>query len=345
MAVETARSYPGISAKSYEHPADRAATSALGSIPLLDRLLKRLSDLGLERRHRQLLLGNAVRVGSDQLPGVWELQVATAARLDISTPRLYVSQTPFVQGVTVGSHQPTVIVSSSLVDRFGNADLRTVLAHEAAHVLSEHVHYTDVVSLLRQVLNGFFPGRLLVGLPLRALYIVLLEWARAAELSCDRAAAVVLGDPLAACTTLMRMAGGPLEALDLQAFLRQATEYVEEDDLFSLRARFGMDLSQSHPFAVRRVKELVDWVSSGEYDRIVGGSYVRRGEEPPMSSHFEAAVEHYRARFVAMVDRTLGGVNRLASQIQDWLRTTGSRADADSDAEEDGAGGIPDEDG
>lgn len=346
MAIDTARSFPGISAKGYEHPADRAATSALHAIPLLDGLLKRLSDLGLERRHRQLLLGSAVRVGPDQLSEAWELQVATASCLDIATPPLYVTQTPFVHGLTLGSHTPTVLVSSSLVGTFGNADLRTVLAHEAGHVLSEHVSYMDVLSLLRQVLNGFFPGRLLVGLPLRALYVALLEWARAAELSSDRAAAVVLGDPLAVCATLMRIARGPLEGMDLQAFLRQATEYVEEDDLFSLRARFGVELSQTHPFAVRRVKALTEWVTSGEYDRIVGGSYVRRGEEPPMSSQFEAAVDHYRTRFVAMVDRTLGGVNKLAGQIQGWLRSNGSgrREDGPGGDGDDAGGGIPGDD-
>ena len=42
--------YEGISAKAYEHPADRAATAALHSIPLMDQLIKRLCDFGHERR-------------------------------------------------------------------------------------------------------------------------------------------------------------------------------------------------------------------------------------------------------------------------------------------------------
>jgi hypothetical protein len=42
--------YEELSAKAYEHPADRAATSAIHSIPLMDKVLKRLSDLGHERR-------------------------------------------------------------------------------------------------------------------------------------------------------------------------------------------------------------------------------------------------------------------------------------------------------
>jgi len=35
-----------------------------------------------------------------------------------------------------------------------------------------------------------------------------MEWFRAAELSCDRAAALVIRDPLAVCRTLMVIAAG-----------------------------------------------------------------------------------------------------------------------------------------
>jgi hypothetical protein len=116
------------------------------------------------------------------------------------------------------------------------------------------------------------------------------------------------------------MAGGNLPAMDLQAFLRQATEYTEEEDLFSRYARFGGELAQTHPYSVRRVKELVTWVGTGEYDRIISGTYTRRGEEPPVSEEFDAAVGHYRHRFNLMLQRTAGGLGKLTNQIQSWLR-------------------------
>ena len=37
-----------ISPKAYEHPADRAATAALASIPYLDTVVRKLSELGYE---------------------------------------------------------------------------------------------------------------------------------------------------------------------------------------------------------------------------------------------------------------------------------------------------------
>ncbi len=61
----------GISPKAYEHPADRAATAALQSIPGLDVLVTKLVELRWERTYRQLFLANSVKVGPDQLSDVW----------------------------------------------------------------------------------------------------------------------------------------------------------------------------------------------------------------------------------------------------------------------------------
>jgi hypothetical protein len=61
-----------ISSKAYEHPADRAATAALGSIPMLDLVVRKLIELGYERALRQTYLGSSVRLGPDQLPRIWE---------------------------------------------------------------------------------------------------------------------------------------------------------------------------------------------------------------------------------------------------------------------------------
>ena len=68
----------GISPKAYEHPADRAATASLQSIPYLDRVVRKLIELGYERALRQAYLGSSVRLGEDQLP---ERLAAAGARL------------------------------------------------------------------------------------------------------------------------------------------------------------------------------------------------------------------------------------------------------------------------
>jgi hypothetical protein len=209
-------------------------------------------------------------------------------------------------------------------------------------VLSEHYTYTTALLIITQVVQGALPRSLFAGLPIRALYMALLEWSRMAELSSDRAAALVLGDPLPVCQMLMRTAGGALPGMSLDAFIAQATEYENEDDIYSRHTRFWEEIGRPHPFAVRRVGQLVKWVSEGEFDPIRAGHYVRRGQEPPPSAEFDAAVSHYGDRFVAMVDRMGGGVQRVADQISAWLRARqgASSTEATDDGDQDDWGDL-----
>ncbi len=172
MTIDPAVRYEGISPKAYEHPADRAATAALRSIPLMDQFIKRLCDFGHERRLRQVLLGNAVRIGEDQVPGLWEGYRSCAWVLDLErTPDLYVTQTPMVNAMTVGAQNPVVIIYSSLAGSYEPLEVRAVLAHELGHVLSEHYTYTTALLILSQVVQGALPRSLFAGLPIRALYL------------------------------------------------------------------------------------------------------------------------------------------------------------------------------
>src|SRR3984885_16292313 len=265
MAIELAHRYEQISAKAYEHPADRAATSALHSVPLLDKVIKRLTDLGHERRLRQIVMGNAVRIGSEQMPDLWADYVRCGSILDLpEVPDLYVTNDPVVNAMTIGAKTPIVIVRSPLVGAYDADETKTVLGHELGHVLSEHYYYTTALVLLKQFMEGALPKSLLLGLPVRGMYLALLEWSRAAELSADRAAALVMADPLQPCRVLMRIAGGSVPGMSFEAFLSQASEYENEDDLFSRHTRFWSELNLTHPVAVRRRKELMEGGQSGD---------------------------------------------------------------------------------
>src|SRR5271168_3861972 len=139
----------GISSKAYEHPADRAATAALSTIPYLERSIRRLIDLGYERAYRQSYLGSAVRLGEDQLPDVWRTHNRAYATLDVDpVPDLYLTQDPIANAMTIGSQRPMVVLNSELVRLLDTHQLRAVCAHEAGHVLSDHVLYTTTLQIV-----------------------------------------------------------------------------------------------------------------------------------------------------------------------------------------------------
>lgn len=318
-AVPAIPRYLSISPKAYEHPSDRAATAALGSIPLLDKVLKKLSEFRFEKSFEQLLLADAIKIGERQLPEIWKDHCSVLASLDIDTkPDVYLRPMATMNAMTVGSSKPVVILNSGLVSALSGNERLAVLGHEAGHIHSDHVHYATVMNIIQRLLaTGMSPiGKL----PLQAVLYVLLEWYRCAELSCDRAATIVVDDPLATCRVLMNVAGGGVKDLNLDAFLTQAGDYAETEDLMSRPGRWLTELNRTHPYTVRRVGELMRWVQEGELDRIRAGSYVRRGQEPPPNEQFKAATEHYRKRFTEILDRAAGGVQKIAGQFSSWAR-------------------------
>jgi len=307
----------GISAKAYEHPADRAATAALATIPYLEKSIRRLIDLGYERAMRQSYLGSSVRLGEDQLPEVWRTHNRAYATLDIAeVPDLYLTQFPIANAMTIGSRRPIVVVQSEMVRLLDAEQLRAVFGHEAGHVLSDHVLYSTALQIV-MALGSLSP----IALPLKALRGVLLEWSRAAELSCDRAAALVTRDPLAVSRALLTIAAGAeADNLNLDAFMRQGLEYSEAGIGIERLARLMIDLNLTHPMSVRRVHELMNWVKGGDYDRIVDGSYVRRDE--PLRPRAEAsdAVSHYADRFRTAFGDAGESISQAGQQLSDWLR-------------------------
>jgi hypothetical protein len=109
-----------ISAKAYEHPADRAATATLKAIPHLDTVVRKLIELGYERAIRRGVLGSAVRLGEDQLAHVWAAHNRAYATLDLEpTPDLYLTAYPIANALTIGAGRPIVVVNSELVQLLG----------------------------------------------------------------------------------------------------------------------------------------------------------------------------------------------------------------------------------
>jgi Zn-dependent protease with chaperone function len=227
---------------------------------------------------------------------------------------------PTTNAAAIGAGKPMVVLNSGAITLFDEDELKTVLAHEAGHILSDHVLYRTALLILL----GLMPlGRIppLAGLPLLAIRSVLLEWYRAAELSSDRAATLVNRDPLVTCRTLLVISAGIRSTkLDVDAFLRQATEYDEWDSGWDRISRFFTELGLTHSYPVRRVAELTAWVRSGDYDLIVGGTFPTRDLKADPRRAADEAVNHYRQRFQAIYKDAGESFSSAADKITDWLQ-------------------------
>jgi Zn-dependent protease with chaperone function len=315
----------GISPKAYEHPADRAATAALAAVPYLDTVVRKLIELGYERALRQSYLGGAIRLGEDQLREVHTLHRACYVTLDLEeVPDAYIVQMADPNAFAIGAKKPIVVLGSSTRDLLEHEELRAVFAHEAGHILSDHMLYrTALMILLRLTLAG--P----VNLPLMPVRAALLEWSRASELTCDRAAALVTRDPMAVCRALMAISAGvPARELNVGAFLLQSQDYTERGTGLERLSRLLADLQVTHALPVRRVKELMDWVRSGEYDRIVGGDYLTRDQTFEPRAEAGEAAAHYAERFRDVFKETGDSLGDAGQRLGDWLKKTQRGPDA-----------------
>ena len=329
LLPENLEPYVNISAKAYEHPADRAATAALRAIPMLDTVVRKLIEWQYERALRQLYLGNSIKVSEQQLPELWRAHEGVSRILDMPERYdLYVSSGVPGGAQVVGTGKPMIVIDADLMQRLGPGERRAVIAHELGHILSDHVVYVTTLNVLLSVGSGvpFF-----LGIPFRAIRAVLLEWYRATELSCDRAATLAVRDPRIVCSTLMVTAAGlPVEQLNLDAFMTQAMEYESWDDPSDRVRRFFNEIGQTHSYAVRRVSEVMKWVQGGDYDRIVRGEYRTRDEEADVRAEAGDAFDYYAERFRRILQDAGDNVAKLGSQMGDaaeqvagWIRGRG----------------------
>ena len=322
-APRSRRTFPEISAVSWEHPADRAALQALRSVPGVDEVIRKvLALLGGERGVRLLFQGNAVRVGPSQFPRLWHLHTDVTTTFDwTDVPELYVSQTPFFNAGAYGIDRPFIVVHSAAIELLDDDELRVLLAHELGHVISGHALYRTIAAVLAVISLGALP--VLASLAVLPVRLAFLEWSRKSELSADRAGLLGGQDMAVSQRVDMKMAGGGrgdafAGQLNVDAFMQQAHEYAASGEGLDVVYKILSTLALTHPMHTVRAAELQRWVTAGEYYRILRGEYVRRGTEAaerPVRDDFAAAGTYYA-----------GEARELATQVAEAARRAADRA-------------------
>lgn len=318
--------FPDISSRAFEHPADRSALVALRSLSGFDTVLKTLSGLFRERQHRLLYLASAIKVDERQFAGVNSVLTQAVDVLDApARPELFVIQDPRANAITMGMDEPFIVLTTGMLDLVSEDELPFVVGHELGHAMSGHsVYRTMLYHLLN--LAGAFSWLPVGSWGLRGLIAALNEWARKSELSADRAGLLASQDEQAALRVMMKLAGGPrLAEMDTEAFLAQAAEYESTGDLRDGLLKLINLEPQSHPFSVVRAAALKEWVDSGDYQRILAGNYPRRSDDKKatIGEEFSAAGKSYRKSFNESTDPLVTAVRNLGHDVGGVAQTVG----------------------
>jgi Zn-dependent protease with chaperone function len=209
-------------------------------------------------------------------------------------------------------------------------ELRVLLAHEMGHVVSGHALYRTIAEILLSIGLSALP--IVAGIALFPIRLAILEWARKSELSADRAGLLGSQDVIASQRLFMKMAGGTRGQinsgqLSVDAFMAQANEYLASKEGFDAVYKILNTLALTHPMNTIRAAELQQWVSSGDYERIVRGEYVRRGQqqERPLADDLNAAGSHYAAEAREFAGAVAEAARRAAERAAEAFRSAQRR--------------------
>lgn len=274
------------------HPHDMSARQQLERIPLLQQAVKTYLSAFTDRRIRQMLLANALRLGPKQLPDVYRMLPPICEALGIAEPELYLTRGD-ANAYTVGHDRTAIVIHNALLEDLAEDEIEAVLAHECGHIMAEHVLYRQMAQAV--VRAGASAGslggpivQLAAAVGTKQIEQALFNWYRKSELTADRAAIAYMGTPEPLQRALFRLIGVPKwvpgeESLSHTAFLQQAEEF--EDVVDSSRwERFlsrGLDSGATHPMPALRMREVTTWAQTERFAQILAMSRAARGPQTP----------------------------------------------------------------
>lgn len=276
LSNEGHKKFADLSKHDYIHPLDSRALAAFRAIPGIDSALRKFLAVTSESAMRVSFMASSVKVTPLQFPDLHaKLQIACTT-LGVDMPDLFVQQSPVVNAFTFGSEKHVIVLHTALIERLNDEEVLAVIAHEVGHIHAEHVLYLTAARILEALLRvpiAMIPGGEIIKFFLTAsISSALLAWARRAELSCDRAALLVVQDPHIIGRTMMKLAGGTMASkMDYEQFLEQGREFQKNYDEKNLDKFWAtiINAGLTHPFPIWRVSEILKWVEDGEYKEVL----------------------------------------------------------------------------
>lgn len=251
------------------HPEDAAALRQLESIPGFPALVKKFYALGLEQYMYGVNMASAIRLSPTQLPDIYWHLPPICEKLGIAEPEFYLQMDPAPNAWTSGDTRIFITVTSGLMEMMDADELDAVIAHECGHILCRHVLYHSVADYIVRGIDALG----ILGSLATPVKWALLYWSRKSELSCDRCAGLMTS-PLTVSEFLARFAGGPksiTEKINMEEWARQAEEYekIRTGGAWNRTLQVSATLGLDHPFNAVRVREILKWGGSDQYENLV----------------------------------------------------------------------------
>ena len=282
--TRTVRQVSELSAGDFQHPDDKRASDALSLLAPIEWAIRAGFSALVEDAVFMDNIATGVLVGPKQLPELHAMLIESCKLLGLKTvPDLYIRQSPYPNAYTLAiqGRRPFVVATTALLDLLEPLEIQAVLAHELGHLKCEHSLAIAMANLVLSPLANLSP------IASAALQSNLLQWQRAAELSCDRAALLVVQDTRAVQGVTMKLCGGSAtyaQRMDVDAFVQHATAYdeVAEGSRLGRMVRQSQQRDATHPLPIYRVRELQKYAESKEYAALLARGTPTEVDSRPM---------------------------------------------------------------
>lgn len=256
-----------MNAREIMHPNDAKSIQCMQNLRGFNTLVKLYMKLGGETLHRGMNLGGMMHVTSENNGRVHRLLNEVAVRVGIKCPDLYIYNDQDMNAYTYGENNPFIALSSGIVERMEDEELKGVIAHECGHILCKHSFYSTLIHTMESMGHLFKLISKTLTLP---IYMAMTYWSRQSELSADRCAAVVVSEECYQ-RVLIKLASGSKGHIDYtQSLINQGKDY-EAHKRASWWNRLQQEVrcaSNSHPDLCVRAMELERWCNSSSYYKL-----------------------------------------------------------------------------
>ena len=255
----------------YIHPEDEAARRNMEAIPGFAAAMKILLRYYDEQMVHGLSMASKIRLSQTQLPEIYQKLLPLCKILSINEPEFYLEMNPYPNAFAFGDTRTMITVTSGLLEYLTDDEVSSVIAHECGHIACRHMLYHSLAHTLMNKLNELG----ILGAAIYPVFWALQYWSRRSELSADRAAAIALGGVQKVVEVQIRLAGGPkaiTKEVNIEEFVKQADYYdtLQNKNWDKILQNIAI-MNSSHPFASIRVRELLRWSETEQYQRIMEG--------------------------------------------------------------------------
>ena len=259
---------PGERGEGYAYVGDLRVRRALTTLRPVELAVTHTVKLAQSFLHSELL-GGAVQVGPQQFSRLHEIAGRCAGLLGIPRPTVYVvPRIDAINAATYGTEDDSfIMVHSATMDHLTDEELTFIIGHECGHIQNNHVVYLTTLHMLTQM------ARAVLGLVLAPLIypatLALQSFARAAEITCDRAGLLCCRDLDVGIRAFVKLAVSNrrlFDEINLDAYLDQLRQGQDAG-----LGRLG-ELGRSHPYLPKRIEHLRIFAESALYRAALGAA-------------------------------------------------------------------------